>query len=105
MTPKEIIGTWVHANAVPMGGGVMRMMSYWDFRPDGTATLAARSVLEHGGHTATQTETNHAGRWSIVSDNLVVDLSDHSDSPFQLSLTKAGELRSRKRGVWRRPKL
>ena len=86
-----------------MGGGVMRIASSWQFDPDGRATLATRSALEHDGRVVNQNSTNHVGRWSIASDKLVVDLPDHSDSPFQLSITESGELKSRKRSVWRRP--
>jgi len=86
-----------------MGGGLMRIASSWSFSADGTATLATKSALEHDGRTVNQTSTNHAGRWSITSDKLVVELPDHSDSPFQLTLTESGELKSRKRASWRRP--
>ncbi len=84
-----------------MGGGVMRIASSWTFDTDGLAIFATNSVLEHDGLVVDQNSTNHVGRWSIASDKVVVELPDHSDSPFQLSLTEAGELKSRKRGVWR----
>jgi hypothetical protein len=102
MTPTDIIGNWIHENAVPMGGGVMRIASSWTFDADGRATLATKSVLEHDGRVVNENSTKHIGRWSIASDKVVVELPDHSDSPFQLSLSEAGELRSRKRGLWRR---
>ena len=102
MTPADITGNWVQENAVPMGGGVMRIASSWSFSADGTATLATKSALEHEGRMVNQNATNHAGRWSITSDKLVVELSGHSDSPFQLTLTESGELKARRRGLWRR---
>jgi hypothetical protein len=102
MTPSDITGSWVHENAVPLGGGIMRVTSSWRFDADGTATFASNSSTEHSGQVVNQNSSNHVGRWSIASDKLVVELPDHSDSPFQLSMTEAGELKSRKRGMWRR---
>ena len=102
MKPSDISGNWVHENAVPMGGGFMRVASSWNFADDGSAAFATKSALEHDGRTVNQNSTHHVGRWSIVADKLVVELSGHSDSPFQLRMTESGELRSRKHGVWRR---
>ena len=102
MTSTDIAGKWVHENAVPVGGGVMRIASSWNFNVDGTAALTTTSALEHDGRVVNQNSTHHAGTWSIAADKLVVELPDHSDSPFQLSISDAGELKSRKRGVWRR---
>ena len=82
-----------------MGGGVMHIASSWHFAADGTATLSSKSVLEHEGRVVNQNATHHVGRWSIASDKLVVEVSDHSDSPFQLSMAESGELKSRKRGL------
>src|SRR4051812_41810315 len=102
MTESDVAGTWDHENAVPMGGGVMRMTSCWSFDTAGLATLATEVVLEHGSQTAIQNATRHVGRWSILADTLVVELGDHTDSPFTLCLTERGELMSSRRGTWRR---
>jgi hypothetical protein len=102
MTPADFVGTWLLENAVPMGPGVMRIQSSWQFAADGGATLSTKSGLDHQGSVVTSSSTKHVGRWTIDGDRLVIELTDHEDSPFKLSLTESGELRSRKRGTWHR---
>jgi hypothetical protein len=102
MTPADFVGTWLLENAVPMGPGVMRIKSAWKFAADGGATLSTKSELDHQGTIVTSSSTKHEGRWTIDGDRLVIDLPDHEDSPFKLSLTESGELRSRTRGTWKR---
>ncbi len=89
-------------NAVPMGGGTMRVASTWSFSEDGRATFATESGLEHDGRVVNQNSADYAGVWRLEEDRLVVELQGHSDSPFQLRLTESGELKSRKHGLWRR---
>lgn len=102
MNPTEIAGDWISDTSVPMGGGTMRITSTWHFSGDGGATLSTQSVVEHGGQTVSQTAADYAGRWTIEDVKLVVELQGHSDSPFRLGLTEAGELKSRRHGTWRR---
>jgi hypothetical protein len=102
MTPAQIVGEWLHENVVTMGPGIMRIRSVWVFTADGAATLSVKSDVEHGGQVVSSTATKNAGLWTIDGEKLLVDLPDHQDSPFKLSLTETGELSARKRGSWRR---
>ena len=80
----------------------MRVTSSWQFDVDGCATLTAKAVLEHAGQAILLNATNHIGVWSVLADTLIVDLPDHTDSPFRLRLSERGELTSAMRGSWRR---
>ena len=99
---SDIIGTWIHVNAVPMRGGMMRLNSSWTFDADGRALLAIKVGLEYEGHRVTLNETNNIGHWSILADTLIVELPDHTDSPFRLSFNESGDLTSDTNGLWRR---
>ena len=102
-TPQiDVTGTWLHANEVPMGPGSLRIRSQWQFHTDGTAQLRASSCVIHGGVEATAPqETLHAGRYRIEGSRIIVDVPDHSDSPFRLTLISSDEFKSR-RAVFRR---
>jgi len=102
MTAPDVTGVWRHENAVPLGGGVLRIASSWSFDPDGRAALEIHAVVEHDGRVVVQNAASHVGRWLIRENTLVVDLLDHTDSPFELTMTPAGELTSDRRATWRR---